>query len=191
MRAEWGPCYYDVPHVLTSYAVYELPVGRGRKFGTDMNRAVDALIGGWQVSGILSLHDGYALTVSADDASHTNSRGARANCIAPANVLGTVPATTGGYQWFDPHSYAPPAPGTFGTCGVGTVRGPGQRTFDLSLQKQFAITESKRFEFRGEAINLTNTPILNSPGTALGASLGQVTTSQGERNIQFALKFYF
>lgn len=190
-RAEWGPCYYDVTHVLTGYAIYELPIGRGRKFGHDMNRAADALIGGWQVSGIITEHGGYPLTISAGDASQTNSRGSRANCIAPPHVSGTLNAATGGYQWFDPNSYAAPAPKTFGTCGVGTVRGPGQHTLDLSLQKQFAITESKRVEFRGEAINLTNTPILNSPGTGLGGGLGQVTSSQGEREIQFALKFYF
>jgi hypothetical protein len=102
-----------------------------------------------------------------------------------------VPASTGGFQWFDPNSYAAPAPGTFGSCGVGTVRGPGLASFDLSLQKQFAFTEAKRLEFRTEFVNLTNTPILNSPSTGLGGGLGQITSSQGERNIQFALKFYF
>ena len=132
-----------------------------------------------------------ALTVSASDASGTNSRGARANCIAAPNVLGTVDSNTGGFQWFSPNSYVAPAPGTFGSCGVGTVRGPGLHTVDFSLQKQFAITENKRVEFRAEAINLANTPILNAPGTGLGAGLGTVTSSQGERNIQFAIKFYF
>ena len=71
------------------------------------------------------------------------------------------------------------------------MRGPGLRTFDLSVQKQFLFTETKRLEFRTEFINFANHPILNSAGTGLGASLGQVTTSQGERNIQMALKFYF
>jgi Carboxypeptidase regulatory-like domain/TonB dependent receptor len=190
-KAEWGPCFFDVTHVLTSYAVYELPFGKGRKFANNMNAAANAVLGNWNVSGILSLHGGFPLTISAGDVSGTNSRGARADCIAPAQVFGEVPASTGGYQWFDPNSYAAPTPGTFGSCGVGTVRGPGLTTFDLSLQKQFAFTESKRLELRGEAINLTNTPILNSPGTGLGGGLGQITSSQGERNIQFALKFYF
>jgi len=190
-RAEWGPCYYDVTHDLTAYAVYELPIGRGKQVGHDMNKVADAFIGGWQVSGILTERGGFPLTISAGDNSHTNSRGARADCIAPPDVFGTMNAATGGYQWFDPNSYAAPAAYSFGSCGVGTVRGPGQHTFDFSLQKAFAITETKRVEFRGEAINLTNTPILNSPGTGLGGGLGQITSSQGERNIQFALKFYF
>ena len=115
----------------------------------------------------------------------------RANCVAAPHVFGTQNSPSGGYQWFDPNSYAAPPSGSFGSCGVGTVRGPGQHTFDMSLQKQFAITENKRVEFRSEFVNLTNTPILNSPGTGLGGGLGQITSSQGERQIQFALKFYF
>jgi hypothetical protein len=132
------------------------------------------------------------LTVSGGDASGTNSRGARANCIGPSEVFGhkTVPGVLG-YQWFDPTAYGPAAPATFGTCGVATVRGPGLSTADLSFQKRFAITESKAIEFRSEFINFTNTPILNSPSTGLGADLGRITSSQGARNIQFALKLHF
>ena len=54
-QAEWAPCYYDETHNLTAYAVYDLPVGRGRTYGNNMNRAVDAVVGGWQVSPILTL----------------------------------------------------------------------------------------------------------------------------------------
>ncbi len=156
-----------------------------------MNPVANAVIGDWQVSGILSVHGGFPLTISAGDASNTNSRGSRANCVAPANVFGKQNSADGGYQWFDPNSYAAPAAGTFGTCGVGTVRGPGLSTFDLSLQKQFPFSESKRLQFRGEFVNLTNTPILTAPNAGLGSGLGELRGSQGARNIQLALKFYF
>jgi hypothetical protein len=191
-RAEWGPAYYDATHTLSTYAVYELPVGHGRKYGSSFNSITDAVLGGWQLSGILQLHTGFPLTISGGDASGTNSRGARANCIGPSEVFGhkTVPGVLG-YQWFDPTAYGPAAPATFGTCGVATVRGPGLKTADLSFQKRFAITESKAIEFRSEFINFTNTPILNSPSTGLGADLGRITSSQGARNIQFALKLHF
>ena len=96
-----------------------------------------------------------------------------------------------GFQWFDPSSYGPPVPGTFGTCGVGTVRGPGLATGDLSIHKEFLLSEFKRLEFRAEFFNVTNTPILYSPNTFLTFNLGLVDRSQGERNIQFALKFYY
>jgi hypothetical protein len=191
MKAEWGPCYFDLKNALTSYVTYELPFGRGKKFGSDWKGLTKAALGNWQVSGIVSVHSGYPLTVSAGDASGTNSRGPRADCLAPANVFGRQDSPSGGYQWFDPNSYGPPAPGLFGSCGVGTVRGPGMSNLDLSLQKEFFVSEAKRFEFRTEFLNFTNTPILNAPNAGLGAALGQLRTSQGPRNIQFALKFYF
>jgi len=196
-RAEWGPCYYDVAHVLTSYAVYELPVGRNKRWGRNLNPLVNAAIGDWQLGGIVESHGGFPLTIFSDDASGTNSRGSRANCVAPPHVFGRKPASDpftgqyGGFQWFDPASYAPPDPGTFGTCGVGTVRGPGLRTANLSLQKEFPLSESKRLEFRAEFFNVTNTTILKSPNMGLNPFLGLINSSQGERNIQFALKFYF
>lgn len=190
-KAEWGPCYYDVQHVLTSYATYDIPIGRGRKIGNNMNKVVNAVVGGWQANAILSLHTGFPLTLNASDASGTNSRGARPNCIAPAHVFGEQNSPSGGYQWFDPNSYGPAVPGTFGTCGVGTVRGPGLHTLDFSLAKFFDITERQKLEFRAEAINLTNTPILNSPNVSLGSTLGLLNTSQGPRNVQFALKYLF
>jgi len=196
-HSEWGPCYYDVAHVLSSYAVYELPVGRHKRWGRNLTPFVNAVIGDWQLGGIAQFHGGFPLTIYAGDASGTNSRGPRANCIAPPHVFGRKPASdpfTGqfsGYQWFDPTSYAPAAPGTFGTCGVGTVRGPDLRTADLSVQKEFPLSESKRLEFRAEFFNVTNTAILNSPVIGLSPYLGLINSSQGERNIQFALKFYF
>ena len=197
-RAEWGPCYYDVTHSLSSYAIYELPIGRKRKWGKSLPPFINAAIGAWQLGVIVQLHGGFALTIpDLDDASGTNSQGSRANCVAPPHVLGkrsafdTITGQFLGFQWFDPASYGPAAPGTFGTCGVGTVRGPGLRTADLSLQKEFPFSESKKLEFRAEFINFTNTPILNSPNTVLGPNLGLIDNSQGERNIQFAMKLYF
>ncbi|HEY7306051.1 MAG TPA: TonB-dependent receptor [Bryobacteraceae bacterium] len=190
-KAEWGPCYYDATHVLTSYATYDLPFGRGRKFGKDMNKVVNAIVGDWQINGILSLHTGFPLTISASDASGTNSRGARANCISSVDILGKQNSPSGGYQWFDPSAFAPAAPGSFGTCGVGTVRGPGLHNLDLSLAKFFNITERQKIEFRAESINFTNTPILNSPSAGLGSTLGLLNSSQGARNVQFGLKYLF
>jgi hypothetical protein len=191
MKAEWGPCYYDVTHILTSYAVYELPVGRGKKYGKDMNKAADALIGGWQTSGIFTWHGGFPLTISGGDTSGTNSRGSRADCIAAPDVLGKQNYSGGGYLWFSPNSYASSLPGQFGTCGVGTVRGPGLVDLDLSVEKGFAITERFNLHFRTDFVNSLNHPILNSPGTGLGGGLGVVQSSQPGRTIQFALKLFY
>jgi hypothetical protein len=192
--AEWGPCYYDATHLLSGSAVYQFPLGHNKRWGKNLNSLVNAVIGNWQVSSIVQAHGGFPLTILSDDASGTNSRGSRANCNASPHVFGRKPAfdaSSGqfiGFQWFDPASYGPAQTGTFGTCGVGTVRGPGLRTTDLSVQKEFPLSESKSLEFRVEFFNLTNTPILNSPSTWLNYKLGLVESSQGERNIQFALK---
>jgi hypothetical protein len=194
-RPEWGSCFYDAKHILTGFVTYDIPLGRGRAFGGNMNRIADEVVGGWQISMIPSFHTGFPLTIFAGDSSGTGSYGARADCIAPPHVFGKRPAVVNGqfigYQWFDPNSYATPQPGHFGSCGVGTVRGPGLLTADLSLVKAFKIGESKDAEFRVEAVNFTNSTILNAPNPGVGGLLGIITSSQGERNIQFALKFHF
>ena len=196
MKAEWGPCYYDVKQVLTSYATYDIPFGKDRKFGKDMNPAVNAILGDWQVNGIFSLHGGFPSTVSAGDASGTNSRGSRANCLAPVQIYGEQNSPLGGFQWFNPADFGPEDPGTFGTCGVATVRGPGLHTLDASLAKFFNVNERFKLEFRAEAINFTNTPILNAPNTGLGSTLGLLQGAGGAngsfgRQVQFALKFHY
>src|SRR4051812_39142346 len=75
--SEWGPCFYDVEHIGSGYATYDLPFGRGRTFGKNMNRVVDAVAGGWQVNAIVSLHGGFPLTINAVDRSGTRARSAR------------------------------------------------------------------------------------------------------------------
>jgi hypothetical protein len=190
--AEWGPCDYDASQNFVTNAVYDIPFGHGRTFGNNINKALDTVAGGWQVAGILSLHTGFPLTVGANDASNTGGRGPRADCIAPADVLGSQDSSVGnGYQWYSPSGFAQPANGTFGSCGVGTVRGPGLATLDFNVSKTFKITERHAVDIRAEFINLTNTPILNSPNNSVGTTLGLLNSSQGARNVQFALKYHF
>ena len=192
--AEWGPCDYDATHNFFTNAVYDLPFGRDRHFGNGMNKALDAVVGGWEAAGILTLHTGFPITIQASDASNTGSRGSRADCISPVTIYGTQnsPLSVGnGYQWFSPGSFTQPANGTFGNCGVGTVRGPGLATLDFNLSKTFRITERQGIDIRAEFINLTNTPILNAPNPGIGPTLGLLNSSQGARNIQFAFKYHF
>jgi hypothetical protein len=189
-KAEWGPCFYDVTHVATANVIYELPFGRNRHFGKNMHPALNAIVGEWQISGIYSLHGGFPLTIRANDTTGTGSRGGRANCLVPGTVFGRQNSAVGGYQWYDPTAYATPT-GTFGNCGNGTIRGPGLNTLDLSLVKRFAFTEHQSLEVRGEAINFTNTPILNAPAHTVGATNGLINGSQGARNVQLGLKYNF
>lgn len=187
--SEWGPTYFDVRHTMVFSYVYDLPLGKGKKFGTDWNPALNHVLGGWQMGGILNLHGGFPLTIRATDRSGTTSRGARANRVGDGEGTKDVGLYT---TWFDTTAFTKTTAGTFGNSGNGVVRGPGLKSFSLSLQKYFPITESKRLEFRAEAYNLTNTPIFGVPVVNVdAANFGQLTSSQGERNIQLGLKFYF
>ncbi len=188
-HAEWGPAYFDVRHSFVTSLFYELPWGKGKPLGSGWNPAVNTVLGGWQLGGILTLHTGFPLTVTANDASGTLSRGARADVIGTPHDSQLVGL---GNHYLDPAAFAQPKQFTFGNEGPGAVRGPGLQRFDLSLGKKFPITEQKYFEFRGEAFNLSNTPAFNGPVRFINSStFGEVSTTQGERNVQFALKFFF
>ena len=195
-KAEWAPCYYDATHVLSSYAIYELPVGRGKAYGKDMNKAANAVVGGWTVSPILSLRKGFSMTpYGSGDQSGTNSRSSRPDCDSIAKVQGRVAGTGfNGIQWFTNNgNFSVPAVGTFGTCPaqLGWLRGPGYADLDLSLQKNFQLTERYKLQFRSDFVNAFNRVNLNAPDMNLGATMGQITGAQDPRNIQFALKFYY
>jgi hypothetical protein len=208
--AEWGPCYFDETHVLTSYATYQLPIGRGKQLGHDMNPVVSAIVGNWQVGALVNLHTGNALSTNAagwgnPDPSGTGGPGPlffseRADCFGAPHYVkqyGSNGPGAGYYQLFDSTNFAAPQSGTFGSCPNGDLRGPGMATADLSFQKDFPITEGKRLQFRSDFVNAFNHPILNAPAlTVPGSDFGRITSSQGagpgsSRNIQFALKFYF
>ncbi len=198
---EVGACYYNVKGVFTGYTIYELPFGRGKQFGANMNRAADAVVGGWRLSVIPTIRGGFPLTLSSnDDHSDTNSFQNRPNCIAPPRVLHKQTIGNGlyGYRWFDPKSYQEPSDGYFGNCSVSSVYGPGEQNIDSSLAKIFAITEHQNIEFRAEFINTFNHPILDAPSNGGinttnpdAGTIGQIKSSEGARNIQFALKYNF
>ena len=210
---DWGPCYYDTTHNLSSYFIYNLPFGRREKFGRNMNRIVDGVVGGWSLSGLVAMHTGFAMTTNNAffDPSGTGGLGGafenqRLTCLAPATYSKEALPNGGGIQWFSGGTFMTPLTGTFGNCGVGDLRGPGYASFDLAVRKRFHITEAKSLEFRTEFLNAFNHPVLDAPNVSCSGGytagvlcpsssgyggFGDITGSSGERNIQFALKFYF
>ena len=194
-KSEWAPCYYDATHVISGYAIYELPFGRGKKYANN-NRVLDAVVGGWAVSPILTFRTGFPLPVyNAPDESGTFSRGSRADCNSIPSVLGETPiAGANGIQWFNNNgNFTTPAVGSFGNCSpqLGKLRGPHYTDVDLSLHKDFTLTERFRLQFRTDFVNAFNHPQLNAPDMGLGATMGQITSAQPPRNIQLALKLYY
>jgi hypothetical protein len=197
-KAEWAPCYYDETQNLTAYAIYELPVGKGKTFGNDMNKVANAIVGGWTVSPIMTLHGGFpmALGTNASDPTNTGSRGLRPNCNGTNTVFGRRAAPAGlggGFLWFDGSNYSDPTT-TFGTCApaLGSLRGPGYYNWDISLQKNIQFTERFRVQFRTDFLNAFNAVNLGAPNTTVATTTtGIIQIAQPAREIQFALKLYF
>jgi hypothetical protein len=188
-KGEWGPTYFDAKSMFNFVGTYELPLGRGKTFGSDWHPVLNGVLGGWQLGGILTLRSGFPLTVQATDRSGTRSRGARADRIGD----GEGPKQVGrGNTWLDKSAFKEPVSGTFGNTGIGVVRGPGWKTLNTTLSKSFQIRERQTLELRGEFFNVTNTPQFSTPNrNASSATFGEITGAQGERNIQIALKYSF
>jgi hypothetical protein len=186
-HAEWAQCYWDSKHIISAYAVYELPVGRGKQFGKDLPSAVNAVVGNWSVNPIVSWHTGFPLALYGNDETGTGSPGARPNCN---DSLLSYPKTTSsaGMLWFNPAFATNPAAGSFGNCPAqGPVIGPGYVDTDLSLQKNIPIGEARKFQFRADFLNAFNHPNFAHPNM----SNGVINSTQDSRQIQLALKFYF
>jgi hypothetical protein len=163
-------------------------------FGSGANGLVNAVAGGWQVNSIFQVHGGFPITAQASDVSGTTSAFPRADCTGSPRetpyMKSTIPGSPG-YLCLDPTSVSQPALGTFGNCQVSSFAGPGRQALDLGLSKNFSFTERQSLQFRAEAINAFNHPILVAPNSRIGNTFGLVNNAQGERNIQFALKYLF
>ncbi len=127
----YGNCYYDVPQAFNGFVTYDIPFGRGRTFGKNLNPVVNTIIGDWQLSGIVTIHDGFPFTVGANDVSGTGSFGPLASCSGSPVVFGKQNSPSGGYQYWNQSTFYQPTSG-FGNCGVGIIRGPGIHTADIS-----------------------------------------------------------
>lgn len=193
--ADRGDFYATRRHRFTTTAFYELPVGRGRKFGQNWNRWADAIGGGWHLSTILLIQTGPYLTptFTGGDPSGTNApvRGSmRPDRVGDGNLENPTASL-----YFDRGAFVCPgriagsadqfncnvAPiGRFGNAGVGILEGPGTVNLSLGMGKDFALTERFRLRLEGTFTNLPNHPNLADPGTNISAvNFGVVTSARG------------
>lgn len=198
-RAERSNSVFDVRHRFVANALWEIPVGKGKRYLTNAGTATDLVLGGWQLNSIVSLQTGNTFSVYASDQSGTGSQFSRPNCISdPLAGTTTDPSkyVNGSGFLINPAAFAVPAAGTFGSCAPYAFYGPGIQNVDLSLFKSFRILERSRVEFRSEFFNAFNHANFNNPNNyyspqSLG-SLGRVNSTRTDpREIQFALKLYF
>lgn len=190
---------FDRRHVLQSYYTYDLPVGRGRSFGKDMPRALDFLIGGWQVSGLFILASGRPHTFYSGRNTVSQVVQSTVNCSGCPRNLGTLTQVNGIPTWFTAEQLAgisQPEPGELGNTGRNYFIGPRQFNTDASLSKKFRVSERVNFVLRVDAKNLTNTPTFGLSDAALlftSSSVGQInnTVLSFSRRVQFSGKLNF
>jgi hypothetical protein len=177
----------DTPHSFVLSYVYELPVGKGKKFGSGMNGVVNAVVGGWQTSGTLTIKEGFPLTVTQND-QNPFGVGQHVNVIGDYHVA--HPSRT---QWFNPNAFAPAPQFDLGNAPryFSDLRAPGFRNWDMSIQKNFPIQERYRFQFRLDMFNALNHTNLYSPNTFIGGGFGTINQAWTPRQMQAALRFYW
>jgi hypothetical protein len=200
IREDMGLASFHINHAFTFNGTWELPFGRGRALLTDAGGFTQALFGGWSTNWIATLYSGQAQTIGC-----TVATAAGAGCFAlmvPGQDLyvGRVE------QFYNPAAFAdPPVARTIGQSDFAPlggsrtqVTGPPYRKLDLSLFKDFVVSERYRFQFRAESFNITNTPAFALPSITNfrdALNFGKIVATRNNpndaRQIQLALKFYW
>lgn len=185
---------YDLTNMLSASWTYSLPLGYGQRFKTN-SHVLNYVVGGWRVNGILTMTSGLPYQVGVPgDIANTGMGGGYLGFYERLNLVGNpTPANQSPSNWLNKSAFEPPPLYTFGTMGRNSLRQDWYRDLDLSIFKDFPVSENTRLEFRAEAFNLTNTPTWGEPTIQYTSpTFGQVTSTRStEREIQFALKFYF
>jgi Carboxypeptidase regulatory-like domain len=211
-EAQRGDVDPDFRHRLSISYTYQVPFGRGQRFGSNMNRLEDGILGGWQAAGITTIRSGEHYTSFLSyDPTNTGTAAMPDMIHNPYDFSFDIPeqaalgCPTPGHQslfcWYNPAAFVVPplAPGQsfaheFGNAINGDLVGPHQVNFDFSLMKNFSITERHKIQFRAEMFNIFNHPQFavssHNPNSVGGASITS-TLPDNQREIQFALRYTF
>lgn len=183
IRAGRGPAGYDVKHRAVASYVYELPFGQDRRWLNE-SRVANAVIGGWQLSGITTLTTGRPFTVFLAQGVN-NGAPSWPNRIGPGTLEDSDP-----FLWFNPADFVAPPANIYGNSARGVLYSPGHVNFDIALAKNIPLKERLKGQFRFDAFNLFNTPSFGFPNANIGSpTAGRITSTLGDNRIlQFALK---
>jgi hypothetical protein len=191
LRAERGLSSFNQDHRAVTSVLYDLPIGKGRRFLSNSGIA-DAVIGGWQLGSIFTIQSGFPATViDGRDQSNTGIGYDRPNATGQYAVLDRDVRNPN--RWFNSAAFALQPSGTFGTAGRNTIITPGSIQLDFSAHKEFRIVENHALQFRFEAFNLPNHPNWGNPDTTITSqTFGRInSTRTNMREIQIALKYTF
>ena len=202
IRCEYGYSAFNIPHVFVGSVIYNLPFGKGSHFLGDSGAAVNEIVGGWQVSSIFTLRNGFPINTGAGLA----TAGTLGYGETRLNATGISPNLPKGQrslqEWFNPAAFAEPGSGTFGNFMRNGLMGPSFFDWDAALHKVFPIHEATNLEFRLEMFNAANHPNWAAPSVSWastsatpGKTFDRITSTANApnsmREIQAALKFNF
>jgi hypothetical protein len=199
-----GRSTFDVRHRYVASLLYELPVGRGKRF-LNGRSGVGHVVGGWQINAITTVSSGLPFTIySGVDTANSGV----ASLVHPDAIRGVdpKPAQQVADRWFNPSAFntAPDCRNEavfktvsnplacFGNLGRNTFSAPGVANFDFSLLKNINVGEFGKLQFRTEFFNIFNTPPLGFPSATLtSVNAGRILSAGASRQIQFSLRFAF
>ena len=205
LRLERARSDFDRRHVVTAIASYNLPFGKGKRFGGNWNRAVDAVLGGWQLSGTSTMYSGSPLTIESTGVDANLGESARPNRLAEGSVAADSRTGRKGvdFPWYDLAAFEEVpcyvAPGAdiptgcsvsqngFQAFGVGNsgrniLDGPGLFSTDIALAKNFTIREGHNLQLRVESFNVSNRVnfIITEPMTLFNSLTGGLVNQVGD-----------
>jgi hypothetical protein len=198
---EYGNSSFSVRHRAVFSYLYELPIGRGKSMAGNVGDGLNYLVSGWQLGGVASISSGNWFTVTDSNGNFSNSDGGtegnsqRPNQIGDPTAARCVPGT-----FFNTCAFTDPPFGFFGNVGRNTLQGAGYVIWDMSLFKNFKLSERFNLEFRSEFFNLLNHTnfLLSQSGpqesnntSVLGQEQFGFLTAARAPQIQFALKLSF
>jgi hypothetical protein len=200
LAAERAPSSFDVEFNNVTSVVYQLPFGKGRKYGAAINPFLDAVAGGWELNTINTAHTGTPLDVVYAPSTINDNTGLsndyRGEAFLRPNVFGSAAGQStsqmlntyfAGYTFTTPYATQP-----YGDLGRNAFRAPGFEQWDFAADKSFLIHESIRLQFRSEFFNLLNHTNFGIPDTkTTDAAFGTIRTTYPSRQVQFALKLLF
>ena len=214
IRFDYGLASFDIRNVFHFSGGYELPFGKGKQFMANSGKVPNAVLGGWSVNWTAVLQGGQPITLSCP-----NNPASGTGCydlVVGDPHLGLHIDKNGRLNWIgNPAAFSQPAPCPVSPCPLSTlggpptqISGPGYRGLDLSLFKNFQLSERFRMEFRSEFFNVLNHPTFNAPnfggngvvaiggaGNFTSGNFGEIGSTRNPlsdpRQIQFALKLYF
>jgi hypothetical protein len=194
-QAEYSLSNVDTPLRWATALSYELPFGKGKPF-VNTGGVLNWIVGGWSVNAVAVYQTGFPLQIFQNDSNGQYGYGAQR-----PNATGVSPdSTLGGsvenrlYDYINPAAFSTAPQGTFGDVSrTIPLRGPGQKNWDMSIFKTFAIRERFKAQFRAETLNTFNSPLFASPNTNFSSgTFGQINTqSNFARQLQLALRFSF